>query len=419
MDIPTELGRTRPDYVVYVPRGDGSDTGNEHFLVFDGPDGALMAVWTQSTFEGMPDQHIVFARSDDEGETWTAPRTLAGPDPGVGLHMASWGFPLVSRSGRIYVLYSRHIGVNDYARHTTGLMAGVYSDDAGRTWSSERTVPMPRSRWDHPDAAVPANWIVWQKPLRLSEGRYIAGFTRWVSPAVRAPRPIGSWIADASVVEFMRFENLDDDPEIDRLTVRFFARDDEALQVAFPGHPETSVVQEPSLVGLPDGRLFCALRTSTGHPYYTLSADGGRSWRAPEPMLRRDGGTALRQPLSPCPIYQVDEGEYFFLLHGHDGHFEQWGPTDTSWHRRPVCIARGLHRPGAHQPIWFSEPQVLMDNGGVPLGHGKGRADLAMYASVTVRANGPVLWYPERKYFLLGRRIRRDFLAGLTIGADT
>ena len=57
-DLAVELQRTKPDYVVYVPKStDGStfDTGNEHFLVFDGPDGSMMAVWTQSTYEGIKD----------------------------------------------------------------------------------------------------------------------------------------------------------------------------------------------------------------------------------------------------------------------------------------------------------------------------------------------------------------------------
>ena len=46
-----ELRRSQPDYIVYVPGSfDGSthDGHNEHFLVFDGPDGSLMAIWTQN-----------------------------------------------------------------------------------------------------------------------------------------------------------------------------------------------------------------------------------------------------------------------------------------------------------------------------------------------------------------------------------
>ena len=42
MNIETERLRTRPDYTAYVPKSlDGSThhTGNEHFLVFESPDG--------------------------------------------------------------------------------------------------------------------------------------------------------------------------------------------------------------------------------------------------------------------------------------------------------------------------------------------------------------------------------------------
>ena len=66
-----EIETTQPDYIVFVPQitnAQISDTGNEHFLVFDGPDGSLMAIWTQSTHEGQPDQHIVFSQSEDEGD---------------------------------------------------------------------------------------------------------------------------------------------------------------------------------------------------------------------------------------------------------------------------------------------------------------------------------------------------------------
>ena len=69
--LESEITRTNPDFVVHIPEGPPlppkKGAANEHFLVFDGPDGALMAVWTQSTHEGDPDQRIVFVRSDDEG----------------------------------------------------------------------------------------------------------------------------------------------------------------------------------------------------------------------------------------------------------------------------------------------------------------------------------------------------------------
>lgn len=57
----------------------------------------------------------------------------------------------------------------------------------------------------------------------------------------------------------------------------------------------------------------------------------------------------------------------------------------------------------------------MMDNAGVALGYGAGRTDLALYASHTVHAGVPVLWYPERKFFLLGRKLDGGLLAGLYV----
>ena len=219
--IAGQLHITKPDFVVFVPEvadTGAADTGNEHFLVFDGPDGSLMTVWTQSSVENFAadaqgDQHIVFARSTDEGVTWTKPRIVAGPKKAGDGYMASWGYPLVSKQGRVYILYSQHIGKFDSFFHHTGWLDGIYSDDNGATWSKPQNIPVARSINDNPDSSMPPNMLCWQKPLRLGkDGKYFAGFTRWTSFAVRSPAPKSLGTAD-SRVEFMRFENVDDNPD--------------------------------------------------------------------------------------------------------------------------------------------------------------------------------------------------------------
>jgi len=413
--IPEQLRITKPDYVVFVPEvtDEGvNDTGNEHFLVFDGPDGSLMAVWTQSSAEAQPDQHIAFARSTDEGRTWSRPRIIAGPKkPGDG-HMASWGYPLVSRKGRIYVLYSQHIGRHDSFVHHTGWLHGISSDDNGRTWSRPQNVPVARSSNDNPDPDMPPNMLCWQKPLRLGrDGRYFAGFTRWTSFAVRKPAT-KSWMSADARVEFMRFENVDDNPAVQDLRISWFAANEKALAVPFPSHPDVSACQEPSIVKLPDGRLFCVMRTCSGSPFWSVSSDLGETWTQPRRLLRKDGGEPLLHPLSPCPMYDVGgneagSGRYALFIHSHDGYYQGYGPADSSYHRRPIYLVPGRFQPGADQPVWFDEPRFFMDHDGVSLGkpHTRGRLDLALYSSFTVRGGQPVLWYPERKFFLLGRRL--------------
>lgn len=412
-----EVQRTHPDHIVYVPQSlDGSthDTGNEHFLVSEHPQGGLFAVWTQSSYEGEPDQRVVFARSRDGGETWSAPKLIAGPTEN-GKGIASWQFPLISKSGRIYLYYNRYIGVHDYAMSTCGVMAGKYSDDGGETWSEEQVVPMPRSIWDHPDEQIPSNWIIWQKPLKFFDGKYYAGFTRWVSPAVSGPKRVDYWWSQASVVEFMRFENVDDNPEPRDLRISWICANENALRYGHIGHPDVSVVQEPAIVPLPDGRLFCVMRTNAGHAVWSESSDRGDTWTQPVPLRQTDDRLPLPHPCSPCPIYEVSPGEYIFLFHNHDGHMGGWGPMNSENHRRPIWLARGLFHPGAKQPVWFSEPQFFMDNEGVPMR----RTDLAMYASTTPTPEGITLWYPERKFFLLGKKITRAALADIPVPEKT
>ncbi|MFP4249808.1 MAG: exo-alpha-sialidase [Armatimonadota bacterium] len=412
-DVQRELSRSEPDYVVYVPTGD-NDTGNEHFLVREAPDGDLMAVWTQSSYEGGGDHRIIFARSFDDGRAWTEPRIIAGPTaPDDDTLMASWAFPITSSSGRIYVIWNQYQGVDDVVDQLTGTMDCRYSDDLGETWSEPQTVPMPRSAYDHPDPSVGSNWIVWQLPIRDLAGRWFTGFSRWVSKAVRTePRGPG-WSAAETVVQFMRFLNVDDDPEPEDLQIEW-SPDDEALRVPHYDQPSLSVAQEPSLVRLPDDRLFCTMRTQSGYIWYVTSNDDGRSWCNPRPLLRRDHGLPIEQPLCCCPIYELADGRYVLLHHNNDGHFEGASRENQRTNRRPAFIALGEFREGADQPVWFSESKQLMDNDGVGIGP-LGRVDIGVYPSFTTHTGENILWHPDRKFFLVGKRITDEFLEGLSV----
>ncbi|MDX9979470.1 MAG: sialidase family protein, partial [Lentisphaeria bacterium] len=168
----------QPDYVVFIPKQRREIVGdryNDHFQVFDKPDGTLFAAWTQATKEGDVDQHICFSRSRDKGRTWTEPIILAGSPNHVNPQpIASWQQPMVSKSGRIYLLWNQRVS-NDPLHH--GIMLGKFSDDDGDTWSQPRVVPFPKVNRDPDDK--PPSWCIWQRPLRLGQdGKYIVGLTR-------------------------------------------------------------------------------------------------------------------------------------------------------------------------------------------------------------------------------------------------
>lgn len=420
-----EARRTDPDYIAYIPRSlgaDSEDSHNEHFLVFENPAGGLSAVWTQALNpENGPANRILFSRSEDWGVSWEEPVHIAGPrnrkDP---THMASWAFPMVSKSGRIYVIYNQHQGVSGWIPMHTGTMDGVYSDDGGRTWSTPQTIPMPESPYDDPEGKTPAEWIVWQIPMRDLRGGYFVGYTHWLHPARACKKDVESWTQIESVVEFMRFENVDSDPEVRDLKVTYSAWAEKALRVPHYMYPELSIAQEPSIVRLPDGRLFSAMRTNSGYIWYSVSADDGKTWSNTRPLLRKDFGLPILQPVGCCPIYQLSDGRYILIHHNNRGDVVS-RPESTAGPRRPAFVALGEFRPDAEQPIWFSESKQLMDNEGIgPDGvkvtpEHPGNTDCGVYSSFTACGGNDVLWHPDRKTYLVGKKITADFLSDLTV----
>ena len=386
---------SKPDYITFIPSVDPGklgDTYNDHFQVFDKPNGKLFALWCQATVEGALDQHVSFSRSFDRGKTWEPPKILAGNrtiaegfDNGGAI--ASWAFPLVSKSGRIYILYNQFVpGKVSTRRQFTGIMMGIYSDDDGNTWTKPEEITVPRSIYDAPNNDIPSEWIVWQKPLRLGKnGNYMVGVTRWTN--------LSFWPGLDSVVQFIHFDNVDENPSIKDLIVRWVQSNEKALRIGI-------FCQEPSIVKLPDGRLFSVMRTGIGSPCWSQSKDDGETWSEAKPLLIKDGGEPIAHPVSPCPIYdskgnEAASGLYFLLAHNTYDHSNQ-----NSWQNRgPLFFFAGRFQKDAEQPVWFDEPKKFISR----------QSNNSFYTSLTVLDGKTILWYPDQKFYLLGREINDDF----------
>jgi hypothetical protein len=102
------------------------------------------------------------------------------------------------------------------------------------------------------------------------------------------------------------------------------------------------------------------------------------------------------------------------LHHNNSGRLNGCEPEDTRVNRRPAYIALGEFRPDAEQPLWFSDSKIFMDNDNVRLGPRQG-IDIGVYPSFTTRNGENVLWHPERKFFLLGKRVTDEFLEDLAV----
>lgn len=394
----TDMLVSKPDYVVYAPKLDSAvlaDRYNDHFQVFDKPDGTLFAVWTQATKESDIDQHIAFSKSIDKGLTWSDPVVLAGsPNRTHPQLLASWQQPMVSKSGRIYMLWNQQV-TNEKPHN--GHMFGIYSDDDGQTWSAPRMVKMERMDRDPKDPMVPPSWCNWQRPLRLGQdGKYLVG----VSRHGRAPYDTAR---RNTVIEFLQFDNIDEDPEVEDIKLSWFATNEDSLKVEHEKFG--SVCEEAAIVKLPDGRLFSLMRTSSGYPFWSQSSDDGKSWSEPKALLDRDGGTPYLHPRSPCPIYdwkgpEAASGYYFAFVHN-TFDFDAKSPYQ---HRGPLYLIAGKFNPDAEQPIEFAPMQMFSERDG----------GNAFYTSITTVDGETVLWYPDRKYYLLGRTIGKEWFKDLT-----
>jgi hypothetical protein len=66
--------------------------------------------------------------------------------------------------------------------------------------------------------------------------------------------------------------------------------------------------------------------------------------------------------------------------------------------------------------VWFSESKLFLDTAGVSVnGEKTMQTGIGLYSSFTTRKGENVLWHPDRKFFLVGKRVTPEFLAGLRV----
>lgn len=397
-DPKTEFLRTKPDYIVYQPKNLArGDTGNEHFLVFPNKNQTkLLALWLQSTREGSGDECIVLAESQD-GHLWSEPRVLLKTVRGV--QRVRWGVPFVTKSGRIYILYRK-----DTQETATTNMAGIFSDDDGETWSEPGEIPFPKTPWDPEDVLV--NWVAFQVPVRDAFGNFILGITVSTSDRYKPYPP--TWFWNDTHAMLMRFTNMDEDPACE--DIRFTLFPTQGISVPNPVYSGYDSCQEPSVVCLPDGRLFVLMRTLMGSPYYSLISADGNDCTEPQPLRYRDG-TPVLHPLSPCPVYALSDGRYVMLNHnnmGKIGEFDQLKLekrfNTANFIRNPTYVSFGTYSPQSPQGIEFDPPVLFADTEDIAVGP-KATAESCTYTSLTCFGGETVLWYPDRKFYLLGKKL--------------
>lgn len=217
-------------------------------------DGRIMFGYTEfygNDWEDDATANISVVYSSDEGETWTESEILFRK-PEDAWNLMSFSFLRMGNGdiGAFYILKN--------ADRTDRIMF-TRSSDEGKTWSEPINCL---------DCLQTADYYVINndRVIKLRNGRIIFAAARHT--VINAPR-------DFMPGEICFFVSDDDGNSWHKTETEF--------PCPFPSNPDG--YEEPGLYELPDGRLWCYIRTSLGFQFECFSTDSGNTWTNPEPNL--------------------------------------------------------------------------------------------------------------------------------------
>ncbi len=297
------------------------------------PTGEWLAVLTTGIGgEHADGQHIISSRSSDEGKTWSPHVAIEPPE---GPH-ASWAVPLLVPSGRVYVFYTYNGDevVEDNPQHI-GWYCFKYTDDGGRTWSSDRyRIPLRITDADRNNDYSGLNQMFWGvgNPLVRGSDVYI--------PISK----IGRYVLSETEGWLVRSPNILTEPDPEKIEWSLLP-DGENPILGDLG----DVQEEHNIVALPNGDLYVMFRTVQGAPGHAYSSDGGMSWSDPTVATYRPGGRQIKNPRAFPKIFRLACGRYLLWFHN-QGQRNYQG-------RNPVWLSAGEVVDGA---VHWSEPEILL-----------------------------------------------------------
>ena len=234
-------------------------------------------------YGGKGDDHdparIAQIHSDDQGLTWSAPKTIVENEGRYNVMSVSL---LRSATGKLHMVYlvkNSWLDCRPYLRT---------SDDDGATWSAPKLI-----------LQAPGYFVVNNDRLiQTAKGRLILPVAFHRS---RGQEPLSSRSFDARAIAL--WITSDDDGKTWQESANWWA-----MPVR-----SGSGLQEPGLVEIADGSLWSWARTDAGFQYGFVSKDGGKVWSAPTP-------TSLASPVSPASIKRIPgSSELLAVFNDHSG----------------------------------------------------------------------------------------------------
>ena len=329
-------------------------------------DGAWLCILTTgSGREGQSGQYVAVTRTADQGKTWSDLLPLEPPDGPE----ASYAVMLKIPTGRIYAFYNhntdniREIILDDPSFSPTGTIKRVdsqgyfvfrFSDDHGKTWSSNRyTIPIREFEKDRNNVYKGKIQFFWNvgKPFILDGAGYVS---------LHKVGGFGDGFFTSNEGVLLRSPNILTEKDPENLSWETLPDGDIGLRTPPGGGP---ISAEQSYSVLSDGSIYAVYRTIDGHPVYTYSRDGGYTWDTPA-YLRYANGRLVKHPRAANFAWRCENGKYIYWFHNHGGRFIREHPrarTQGFQDRNPAWIVGGIEKDGpAGKVIEWTQPEILL-----------------------------------------------------------
>jgi sialidase-1 len=310
-------------------------------------------------------------------------------EPGEGNPRNSEGDFIALRDGRILFVYSHYFG-NRGGDHDPAFLAGRYSSDGGKTWTTEDvkiveqegtmnvmsvsllrlktgeialfylrknsvTDCMPMVRFSTDEAKT------WSEPRRCiadKEGYFVLNNNRVIQ------------LKTGRLLMAVNLYNIAKGSSLTKGSLWSYYSDDNGRSWksgAEVPNPENFLTQEPGIVELKNGNILMLIRSNAGVQCRSFSKDNGETWSAVE-------RSNIKSPVSPASIERIPSTGDLLLVWNNNGGDD----AAIKGKRTPLTVAISKDEGNTWQKIknveddpdgWYCYIAIHFTDKGVLLGH--------------------------------------------------